>query len=77
MNLLERITLIPEVCNGKPTIRGFRLTVRTVLEHLSAGDSIKDMLEAFPFLEKEDILACLAFAATTVEHQSRTYKLVS
>ncbi|MEL7340078.1 MAG: DUF433 domain-containing protein [Bacteroidota bacterium] len=71
----SRITILPDVCEGKPTIRGFRLTVKTLLEHLSAGDSIDDLLEAYPFLEREDVLAALAFAATTVERNPRTFKI--
>ena len=75
--MLDRITILPDLCNGKPTIRGHRLTVRTVLEHLAAGDSPEDLLEAFPFLEKEDILACLAYGARAVEHDVRSVKLTS
>ena len=71
----ERITIIPDVCEGRPTIRGYRITVKTILEHLSAGDSIEEILEAFPFLEKEDILAAIAFAATTVERNPSVYKI--
>ena len=65
--LLERITITPGVCGGKPTIRGKRMTVTMVLEHLSAGDSIEDVLAAFPFLEKEDLLASLLYAAKLSE----------
>ncbi len=66
-NLLERITSIPGVCGGKPTIRGKRMTVTMVLEHLSAGDSFEEVLAAFPFLEKEDLLASLLYAAKLSE----------
>jgi uncharacterized protein (DUF433 family) len=58
--LLLRITIDPEVCHGKPTIRGLRYTVESIMEYLSGGDSIEDILQEFPDLEKEDILACLA-----------------
>ncbi len=61
-SLLNRITTIPDICNGKPTIRGLRITVETILEYLSAGDSTQSILEAYPFLEKEDIQASVAFA---------------
>lgn len=61
-NLLDRVTINPDICNGKPIIRGMRITVETVLEFLSNGDSINDILEAYPFLEKEDIQACIGFA---------------
>jgi uncharacterized protein (DUF433 family) len=66
-NLLERITMIPEVCGGKPTIRGKRITVTMVLEHLSAGDSFDEILTAFPFLEKEDLMAALLYGAKLSE----------
>jgi uncharacterized protein (DUF433 family) len=58
-----RITLDENICNGKPTIRGRRITVNTILEFLSAGDSAEDILKQYPSLEKEDITACLQFAA--------------
>ena len=58
-----RITIIPELCNGKPTIRGKRITVQTILEFLSAGESKEEILKQYPFLEEEDISACLNFAS--------------
>jgi uncharacterized protein (DUF433 family) len=61
--LLARITIDPEVCNGKPTIRGKRITAQTILEFLSAGESREELLRQYPSLEPEDIDACLAFAA--------------
>ena len=45
--ILDRITIIPEICNGKPTIRGMRITVETILQFLSAGDSTDIILEAY------------------------------
>lgn len=64
MNFINgRITLNPDVCNGQPTIRGMRITVQSVLEYLSAGDSEADILSEFPALEAEDIRACLQFAS--------------
>ncbi len=74
---LNRITVVQGLCNGKPTIRGMRITVKTVLEYLAAGDTMKDILEAYPFLEQEDIFACLYFAAQTVDNEPITYKLAS
>jgi len=56
------ITIDADVCNGKPTIRGQRITVQTILEFLSAGDSADEILEQYPTLTKEDIQTCLAFA---------------
>jgi uncharacterized protein (DUF433 family) len=59
----ERITIDPAICNGRPTIRGKRIAVQTVLEFLGAGDSTTQILEQFPSLEPADINACLEFAA--------------
>ncbi|MFC2100841.1 DUF433 domain-containing protein [Bacteroidota bacterium] len=62
-NYRNRITIDENICNGKPTIRGKRITVNTILEFLSAGDSSEEILKQYPSLEKEDITACLKFAA--------------
>ena len=62
-NFRNRITIDENICNGKPTIRGKRITVNTILEFLSAGDSNDDILKQYPSLEKDDILACLRFTA--------------
>ena len=59
----ERITLSPDVCNGKPVVRGTRITVQTVLEFLAAGDSVADVLEENPTLKREDVQACLDYAS--------------
>ena len=61
-NLLSRITLNQAVCHGKPTIRNMRFTVSQMLELLASGMSQEDILDDYPFLEKEDILACLSYA---------------
>ena len=58
-SFLDRITINPLVCHGKPTIRNKRYTVEDMLEYLSAGDSIEELLAEFPDLEREDLLACL------------------
>ena len=69
MQLADRITADPQICNGKPTIRSLRLTVQTVLEFLSAGESREELLHQYPFLEEEDINACLSFAARLLDRQ--------
>ena len=61
--LLERITIDPAICHGKPTIRGLRYPVETMLELLSSGMTIDEILADYEDLEREDILAVLAFAA--------------
>lgn len=63
MILKDRITLEPGKRGGKPCIRGLRVTVYDVLEYLASGMSIDEILDDFPYLQKEDILACLSFAA--------------
>jgi uncharacterized protein (DUF433 family) len=68
MNVAERITIDPAICNGKPTIRGKRITVQTVLEFLANGDSVDSILEQYPTLEREDIYACLSFASTALDN---------
>jgi uncharacterized protein (DUF433 family) len=65
----ERITVDPQICNGKPTIRGKRITVQTVLEFLGAGEPLEEILRQYPSLEREDILACLSAAARLMDHQ--------
>jgi uncharacterized protein (DUF433 family) len=69
--LLQRITIDPEICFGKPTIRGLRYPVFSMLEYLAGGDTIDDILELFPDLEREDLYACLAYAAI-VTNRART-----
>lgn len=61
--LLSRITMNPEICHGKPVVRGLRYPVETLLELLSSGMSIDEILEDYADLEREDLLAVLAYAA--------------
>lgn len=63
MTLKDRITLEPGKRGGKPCIRGMRITVGDILEYLASGMSTEEILEDFPYLEKDDILASLSFAA--------------
>lgn len=63
MNPLQRITLDPMVMGGKPCIRGMRITVGTVVGLLAAGNTEKEVLRAYPYLEKEDLREALAYAA--------------
>ncbi len=67
--LMDRITVDNNICNGKPTIRGKRISVQTILEFLSAGDSKDEILKQYPTLVQEDIDACLRFAADLMGHQ--------
>lgn len=74
-NLLERITSDPDISFGKPVIRGTRMAVVFLLEHLAAGDSHEEILEAFPFLKNEDILACLQYATQLMDRNSISQKV--
>ena len=74
--LLSRITIHPEICHGKPTIRGLRYPVENMLELLASGMTIDELLADFPDLEKDDFLACLNYASKLV-HVKRIYKIAS
>ena len=67
--LLQRITVDSKILGGKPTIRGHRLAVEHVLGMLAAGDRPETILEGYPWLEPEDIRACLVYAQRIVAHE--------
>jgi uncharacterized protein (DUF433 family) len=62
MKLTERITFNPKQCGGRPCIRGMRIRVKDVLDLLAAGVSAEEILADYPYLERDDIAACLEFA---------------
>ncbi|OCR00509.1 hypothetical protein BCD67_10995 [Oscillatoriales cyanobacterium USR001] len=62
-NLLSRISIDPNICFGKPCIRGHRIWVSLILDYLAGGMKIEEILEAYPSIEREDILACIAYGA--------------
>ena len=62
-SLLERITINPSVCFGKPCIRGTRIWVSLILDFLASGTSMEELLEEYPQLTMEDILAAIAYGA--------------
>jgi uncharacterized protein (DUF433 family) len=66
-DLIARISLNPEICHGKPTIWNSRYMVESILEYLAGGDSIEDVLSEFPDLQKEDVLACIAYATASMK----------
>ncbi len=70
--IFDRITIDDELCGGKPTIRGMRITVQTVLEFLFNDTTEEDILKQYPVLESEDIKACKRFA---IELMNKTYKI--
>ncbi len=67
--LLERITVNPAIFGGKPIIRGRRLAVEHILGMLAAGDTAQTILEGYPWLEPDDITACLIYARRLVAHE--------
>jgi len=67
--LLDRITVNPTIFGGKPIIRGRRLAVEHVLGMLAAGDQAEDILKGYPWLEADDIRACLTYAHRMVAHE--------
>lgn len=71
----ERIVIDPAICNGRPAVRGTRITVQSVLEFLGAGDSIEEVLEEYPSLCREDVLACLRFSSQLMGHQFTVEKV--
>jgi uncharacterized protein (DUF433 family) len=71
--LLQRITLNPAVCKGKPTIRNMRFTVSQVLELLAGGMTFDEILADYPYLEMQDLQACLLYAAQIANTKSVTF----
>jgi len=69
VHIFDRITVNPVRCSGRPTIQGTRITVSNILDFLGAGDTVDDMLDEFPQLERDDVLACIRFALATVREK--------
>ena len=59
----ERIVIEPDICNGRPIVRGTRISAQTILEFLSAGDDTEDLLNAYPHITRDDILAALRYSS--------------
>jgi len=68
MSQMQRITFNPNQCGGRPCIRGMRIRVKDVLDMLAAGATEAEILESYPYLEREDIQAVLEYAARQVDH---------
>lgn len=68
MNPRARIVTDPEVCGGRPIIAGTRMRVVDILGSLASGASIEELLTDFPYISRDDILACIAFGARAVDH---------
>jgi uncharacterized protein (DUF433 family) len=71
----ERIAINPDICNGRPTIRGTRISVQTILEFLGAGESIEQILEAYPSLSRDDILAALRYSSRLMANRYHTERV--
>ncbi len=69
---LDRITQDPEIMGGKPCVRGMRVTVGTIVGQIGAGHSIEDVLAEYPYLEREDVLQALRYAAWLAEDREVT-----
>ncbi len=67
--MLERISVDPRICHGQACIKGTRIPVHQILHMLANGDTIKDLLEEYPSLKREDIFACIEYAAELTEEQ--------
>ena len=73
--MAERIDVHPDICNGRPVIAGTRIPVQTIMEFLGAGDSIDEVLEAYPSLIREDVYACIQFAAKLMANHYQIQKI--
>ena len=71
----ERIAIDPAICDGRPVVRGTRITVQTVLEFLGAGDSIDELLAEYPVLSREDVLACLRYSSVLMGNRFTVEKV--
>jgi len=67
--MLERISVDPKICHGQACIKGTRIPVHQILHMLANGDTIDELLEEYPSLKMEDILACIEYAASLTEEQ--------
>jgi uncharacterized protein (DUF433 family) len=72
MEALRRITIDPQVMGGKPCIRGMRVTVGTIVGLIACGKTVEDILAEYPYLEREDVMEALSYAAWRSEEQERT-----
>ncbi len=70
VEIMERITVNPDQCGGRPCVRGMRIRVIDVLELLAAGLSADQVIAELPDLEREDVAACLRFAASRLDHRT-------
>ena len=74
---LDRITVDPAICHGKPTIRGVRMTVQTILDLLASGMTYEEVLADYPYLQRGDLLAALEYGAVASSSQQVISNLVN
>ncbi|MDH5721644.1 MAG: DUF433 domain-containing protein [Spirochaetia bacterium] len=67
--MVERIIIDPEICSGKPTIKGTRIMVKNILGMIAGGYTIEKIIEAYPELQKEDIIAALEYASEVIDEE--------
>lgn len=75
--MYERISIDPHICHGQACIKGTRISVYQIVGMLANGDTIEELLEEYPPLQREDILACLAYAASLAEEQITPLKTLN
>ncbi len=75
--MFERISIDPKVCHGEACIKGTRVPVYQIVRMLANGDTIEELLDEYPSLEREDILACLDYAAALAEEQVTPIEVVA
>ena len=76
-DLLDRIVVDPRIFGGKPIVRGHRLAVEHVLGMLAAGDDVDTILAGYPWMERDDVLACVEYARRLVAHERVEPRIVS
>ena len=69
-NLLNRITIDKNICNGKPSIRGMRFTVSQMMELVAAGMTSEEILNDYPYIEADDVVACLYYASCVLNNRN-------
>lgn len=74
--MTNRISIHPDICNGRPVITGTRIPVHTILEFLGAGDSVEDVLDEYPSLSQDDIQACIQFASKLMANHYEVHTLI-
>lgn len=73
-NFWQRVSIDPKVCHGQACVKGTRIPVHQIVHMLAGGDTVEDLLEAYPSLTKEDILACLDYVATLAEEETHPFE---